>query len=141
MEIEYKMSNKEKLYHQANIIAVPAIILSGILMGIMGNMADLNRISMSDPITSISSSLLWVIFGTSALWILASGVINKNIKAIATKSLNGILKSFIAKVIFVTILIVAVLISSLLVIGFLLLAGYLFTTSVKVLNPSISTSL
>ena len=141
MEIEYKMSNKEKLYHQANIIAVPAIILSGILMGIMGNMADLNRISMSDPITSISSSLLWVIFGTSALWILASGVINKNIKAIATKSLNGILKSFIAKIIFVTILIVAVLISSLLVIGFLLLAGYLFTTSVKVLNPSISTSL
>jgi hypothetical protein len=141
MKTEYTMSNKEKLYHQVNLVAVPAIILSGILMGIMGNMADLNQISMSDPIISISSSLLWFIFGTSTLWILVSGVVNKNIKAIATKSLNGILKSFIAKVIFVTILVVAVLISPLLVIGFLLLAGYLFTTSVKALKPSISTSL
>ena len=141
METEYTMTNKEKLYHQVNVVAVPAIILSGILMGIMGNMADLNQISMSDPIISISSSLLWLIFGTSALWILVSGVINKNIKAIATKSLNGILKSFIARVVFVTILVVAVLISPLLVIGFLLLAGYLFTTSVKALKPSVRTSL
>ncbi len=141
MGIEYKMSNKEKLYHQANITAVPAIILSGTLMGIMGNMADLNRISMSDPITSISSSLLWVVFGTSALWILISGVVNKNIKAMVIRSLNGILKSFIAKVVLFIVLIIAILVSSLLMIGFLVLAGYLFVTSVRALTTSTSPSL
>jgi hypothetical protein len=139
MEMEYEMSNKEQLYHQANVIAAPAIILSGILMGIMGNMADLNQISMGDPITSFSSSLLWVIFGTSALWILISGVINKDIKAMVIRSRNGIPKSFIAKAILSLVLIIAI--SFLLVIGFLVLAGYLFVTSVRALITSTSTSL
>jgi len=134
------MSNKEQLYHQANLIAVPAIILSGILMGIMGNMADLNQISMGDPITSISSSLLWVIFGTSAFWILISGVINRNINAMVIRSLNGIRKSLIAKAILFAILIIAILVSSLLLIGFLVLSGYLFVTSGRALITSTSTS-
>jgi hypothetical protein len=141
MEIEYEMSNKEQLYHRANVIAAPAIILSGILMGIMGNMADLNQISMGDPITSFSSSLLWVIFGTSALWMLISGVINKDIKAMIIRSRNGIPKSLIAKVILSLILIIAILFPSLLVIGFLVLAGYLFVTSVRALITGTSTSL
>ena len=139
MEMEYEMSNKEQLYHQANVIAAPAVILSGILMGIMGNMADLNQISMGDPITSFSSSLLWVIFGTSALWILLSGVINKDIKAMVIRSRNGIPKSFIAKAILSLVLIIAI--SFLLVIGFLVLAGYLFVTSVRALITGTSTSL
>jgi len=138
--MEYRMSNKEQLYHQANVIAVPAIILSGILMGIMGNMADLNQISMGDPIASISSSLLWIIFGTSALWILISGVVNRNIEAMVTRIRNGIRKSFIAKAILIVVLIVAILVSSLLVIGFLVLAGYLFVTSARALMTSTSTS-
>jgi hypothetical protein len=138
--MEYRMSNKEQLYHQANLIAVPAIILSGILMGIMGNMSDLNQISMGDPITSISSSLLWVIFGTSAFWILISGVINRNINAMVIRSLNGIRKSLIAKAILFAILIIAILVSSLLLIGFLVLSGYLFVTSGRALITSTSTS-
>jgi hypothetical protein len=141
MEMDYEMSNKERLYHQANVIAAPAIILSGILMGIMGNMADLNQISMGDPITSFSSSLLWVIFGTSALWILISGVINRDIEAMVIRSRNGIPKSFLAKVILSIILIIAIVVSFLLVIGFLVLAGYLFVTSVRALITGTSTSL
>ena len=133
------MSSKEQLYHQADVIAVPAIILSGILLCIMGNMADLNQISMGDPIASTSASLTWFIFGLGALWILISVAINRNMKAMVTRGLDGILKSFIAKAMLFAVLIVALLVSSLLVIGFLVLAGYLFVTSVRALMTGTST--
>ena len=94
------MSNKEKLYHIVNIVAIPISILSAILLVRMGRMADAGQISMSSPIMSLSSLLLWAIIGLSGVWIVLSGLIHANIRAIVRKGENGKFKTSAGMVLF-----------------------------------------
>ena len=69
-------------------------------------MADTGQISMSSPVMSLSSLLLWAIIGMSVIWLVVSGLINANIKAMMTKGEKGKFKTYAGIVIFFIFLIV-----------------------------------
>ena len=127
------MSNKEKLYHIVNVVAIPIIILSGILLVRMGRMADAGQISMSSPVMSLSSLLLMAIIGMGIIWILVSVLINANTKAMVRKGAKGKFKTYAVIVVFFILLIVLGLFTPLWMIGLAALAVYLFLISSKAL--------
>ena len=127
------MSNKEKLYHKVNIVAIPTSILSAILLVRMGRMADAGQISMSSPAMSFSSLLLMAILGMGAVWIVVSGLINANMRAMVRKGEKGKFKTFAGIVAFFIILIVLGSFTPLWMIGLAALAFYLFVISSKAL--------
>ncbi len=132
------MSNKEKLYHIVTVVAIPISILSAILLVRMGRMADAGQISMSNPVMSFSSLLLMAIIGMGVIWIVVSGLINANIKAIVRKGEKGKFKTYAGIVAFFIILIVLSLFTPLWMIGLAALAIYLLVISSKALITNLS---
>lgn len=132
------MSNKEKLYHWINVVAILVTALSGILLIRMGYIADADQISMSTSIMSMFSVLLMIITSVGVIWIVVSGLINKNLKAMVAKGAKGIFKSYAGMVVLFIILMVLSLFTLLWVIGLMALAIYLFVTSSKVLITNVS---
>jgi hypothetical protein len=104
----------------------------------MGRMADAGQISMSSPAMSLSSLLLFSIIGMSGIWIVVSGLINANKKAIGRKGEQGKIKTYAGIVIFFIILMVLSLFSPLWMIGMAAFAVYLFVISSRALIKNIS---
>ena len=127
------MSNKEKIYHMVNIVAIPISFLSAVLLVRMGRMADAGQISMSSRVMSLSSLLLFAIIGMSGIWIVVSGLINANIKAMVRNGEKGKFKTYAGIVSFIIILIVLSLFTPLWMIGLAAIAVYLFVISSKAL--------
>ena len=127
------MSHKEKRYHIVNVVAIPISILSAILLVRMGHMADAGQISMSSPLMSISSLILFGIIGMSVIWIVVSGLINANKKALVRKGEKSNFKTYAGIVLFFIILIVLSLFTPLWMIGLAAIAVYLFVISSKAL--------
>ena len=127
------MSNKEKIYHMVNVVAIPISFLSAVLLVRMGRMADAGQISMSSRVVSLSSLLLFAIIGMSGIWIVVSGLINANIKAMVRNGEKGKFKTYAGIVSFIIILIVLSLFTPLWMIGLAAIAVYLFVISSKAL--------
>ncbi len=127
------MSNKEKIYHMVNVVAIPISFLSAVLLVRMGRMADAGQISMSSRVMSLSSLLLFAIIGMSGIWIVVSGLINANIKAMVRNGEKGKFKTYAGIVSFIIILIVLSLFTPLWMIGLAAIAVYLFVISSKAL--------
>ena len=85
------MHSKEKLYHIANVAAVPTAALSAFLLVSMGRLADEGQISMSSPGMSLASLLLFTVAGVCVLWIAASSLIHVRMKAGVRKNGNGLI--------------------------------------------------
>jgi hypothetical protein len=96
-------------------------------------MADNGQISMSSPAMSLSSLLLWVIIGLSGIWIVVSGLIDTNIKALVRKGGKGNFKNYVGIVLFFIILIMLSLFTPIWMTGLAALAVYLFVISFKAL--------
>lgn len=127
------MSNKEKIYHMVNVVAIPISFLSAVLLVRMGRMADAGQISMSSRVMSLSSLLLFAIIGMSGIWIVVSGLINANIKVMVRNGEKGKFKTYAGIVSFIIILIVLSLFTPLWMIGLAAIAVYLFVISSKAL--------
>ena len=130
------MINKEKLYNIVNILAIPISILSAILLVRMGRMADAGQISMSSLVMSLSSLLLMAIIGMGVIWIVVSGLMYANKKALMRKGKKSNFKTYAGIVLFFIILIGLSLFTPLWMIGLAALAIHLFVTSSKALVTS-----
>jgi len=104
-------------------------------------MADAGQISMSSPVMSLSSLLLMAIIGMGAIWIVVSGLINANIKAMMRKGEKGKFKTYAGIVVFFIILIVLSLFTPLWMIGLAALAIYLLVVSSKALITNLSSEM
>jgi hypothetical protein len=101
----------------------------------MGFMADAGQISMSSPVMSLSSLILWAIIGMGVVWIVVSGLITANIKAVV-RGEKGNFKTYAGIAVFFVILIVLSLFSPIWMIGVAALAIYLCVISSKALFHS-----
>jgi len=148
------MSDKEKMYHQVNVIAIPVTVLSGILLGIISATSD-SRSMNNSSILPIFALLFMVTTSIGVLWVVISGLINENVRTMVIKGVKGVFKSFMGMVAatgwavcllapfemvaaFFIILIVFSLIAFLWEIGLVVLAIYLFSTSSKALKTNTS---
>ena len=104
-------------------------------------MADAGQISMSSPVMSLSSLLLMAIIGMGVIWIVVSGLINANIKAIVRKGEISKFKTYVRIVVFFIILIVLSLFTPLWMIGLAALAIYLLVISSKALITDLSSEM
>jgi len=120
------MTNNKKRYHLTNAIVIPLTVLSGILLTKMGQMADVQQISMSSPGMTTLSGLLFVILGGGVIWIGISTVLNKNIRGMLTKT--GFKKPVVIIGIFVIVIAFRLLLLPL-AIAVAVLAVYLFINS------------
>lgn len=140
--MEEQMSNKEKLYHYGNVVAIPIGFLSGFLLGRLGRLADAGQISMrGDPVILYSSLLLWAITGISVIWILVSGLIHANRKAVVRAGEMRNFKMYAAIAIFFIILIVLSIFTPLWMIVLAGFAVYLFVISSRALITKHSTEM
>ncbi len=90
---------------------------------------------------SLSSLLLMAIIGMGIIWIVVSGLINANIKAMVRKGAKGKFKTYAGIVVFFIILIVLSLFTPLWMIGLAALAIYLFVISSKALITNLSSEM
>jgi hypothetical protein len=106
----------------------------------MGFMADAGQISMSSPVVSLSSLFLWVIIGMGMIWIVVSGLITANIKAVV-RGEKGKFKTYAGIVVFFIILLVLSLFTPIWMIGLAALALDLLVSSCKALITNISSEM
>lgn len=129
------MTDREKLYHWANVIIISFMLLIFLIFLVIGAV---------DSNAEIPGAIE-PIFNVGAVWILISGVINKDIREFVIKSFTRFWAAVISQTVIVScltggfalivgLIIIAVIFMFIWAIGIVLLGGYLLFTSAKALK-------